>query len=313
MERERRYPFLLVNKMGGKPRLAKLAKEQGDYEQFARRNKWPRLEDERKPTRGIPPERRRRSHGGGHRSRQGPQVAAPVDPTVHAVAREDCLEGRWDMGSRAAEQRTSEPDSWQSSFPETDEGPSPQKKWRRRESRLVQNLKADIANLDDHSESDGSIDYHMIQKIREMKAILGRKWAARSLTDLGRGLLSVGLKGLEREKVLLARREARLKMARQMEYRRLKDSMWSGGNGPSKSAQPAAKVERLPHRVPYRYADDSRAVWRANDIDPDLWKYLLGHEALAEYSPEENLPYTMELDEVEEEARGRSTGTCLVS
>jgi hypothetical protein len=54
--------------MGGKPRLAKLAKEQGVYEQFARRNKWPRLEDERKPTRGIPT------------SEDGDPMAVDIDP-----------------------------------------------------------------------------------------------------------------------------------------------------------------------------------------------------------------------------------------
>jgi len=96
IQRERQHPFLLVNKMGGKPRLAKLAKEQDAYERRGEATADQRYSQAR----------RRRSHSGGQRFRLRPQVATPVDPTVPLVARKDCLEGRWDMSGRAAEQRT---------------------------------------------------------------------------------------------------------------------------------------------------------------------------------------------------------------
>lgn len=142
----------------------------------------------------------------------------------------------------------------------------------------------------------------MVKKIRELKAIFGPKWAARSLTDLGHGLLSVGLRGLQREQVLLARREARLNKAQKMGLKWLRNN-GAGGNGPLRPAPAAAKVERLRRKARYRYGDDNRAVFgEPTDIDPDLWKYLLGHQGLAKYSPEdEHMADIVEEEEEEEQ------------
>lgn len=77
----------------------------------------------------------------------------------------------------------------------------------------------------------------------------------------------------------------------------------AGGNGPLRPAPAAAKVERLPRKARYRYGDDNRAVFgEPTDMDPDFWKYLLGHQGLAEYSPEdEHMADIMEEEEEEEE------------
>lgn len=291
-EPERRHPFLLVNKLGAKPRLADLAKEQEAYERFARWNKWERAE-------------------GSPTNQDRDPMSLDVDPdwehkwqrrstTVLTSSPEKIVlkgDGTW-----AIEQQNGGPESWKSRFPETDEGPSPPRKNGGREPPSLQFLTAKIGNLGDHSDDDESIDFNMVKKIRELKAIFGPKWAARSLTDLGHGLLSVGLRGPQREKVLLARREARLEKARQMRLRRLRDSRWTDGNGPLRPAPAAAKVERLPRRARYRYGDDNRAVFgEPTDIDPDFWKYLLGHQGLAEYSPEdEHMPDIIEKEEGEE-------------
>lgn len=205
-------------------------------------------------------------------------------------------------GTWAIERQNGGPGPWKSRFPETDKGPSPPRKKGGREPPRLRDLTAKIADLGDHSDDDESIDFNMVKKIRELKAIFGPKWAARSLTDLGHGLLSVGLRGLQREKVLLARREARLNKAQQMRLKWLRNNR-AGGNGPLRPAPAAAKVERLPRKARYRYGDDNRAVFgEPTDIDPDFWKYLLGHQGLAEYSPEdEHMADIMEEEEEEEE------------
>lgn len=283
IEPERRHPFLLVNKLGARPRLANLAKEQEAYERFARRNKWERVEDGDAMVLDVDPKWQGRS-------------TAVLTPSPEKIVLKG--DGTW-----AIEGQNGGAESWKSRFPETDEGPSPPRKQGVREPPRLHFLAAKIANLGDDSNDDESIDFNMVKKIRELKAIFGPKWAARSLTDLGHGLLSVGLRGLQREKVLLARREARLEKARQMRLRLLRDSRWTGGNGPLRPPPAAAKAGRLPRRARYRYGDDNRAVFgEPTDIDPDFWKYLLGHQGLAEYSPEdEHMADIIEEEEEEEE------------
>ncbi|KAK1836809.1 hypothetical protein QBC39DRAFT_337362 [Podospora conica] len=183
----------------------------------------------------------------GHQWQRRP-TPSPTSPEI-LVIRED---GRW-----VVEQRRGDPGAWQSRFPEDAEHPSPRRTFHpRKAGKLVNGM----ANLGEDSD-DEDLEEDEVKRIQTFRTMLGPRWARRPMTDLMEAIIAAEFRGLNREKAVLARAEARAKALRRKDRARI--------------AKPLG-MQRRP------FADDHGRVkfGEQTKMDRSWWSRVLRREAM---------------------------------